>query len=208
MAEGLVDGLGFGDLDSEAEEGSSRWIHVPAKSRLKVVVLSDRAYRYEGHWVGNRMMVCPGAGCEWHARRMGVQVRYCLSVLDVDTRARCFLEIGAQTAKQIAAAASEAGRLRGLIFELRHEADRKNGRLLASGQDAWSALALLPEAEDPAPQIKRQALAERSTTTRMPDSWVAPAGFAVDESDAPSRNGSEKAAAAGTSTRYQHSGGR
>ena len=168
--------FGFGDLGAEAAEGSTRWIHVPARGKLRLVLLSPEATRYEAHWVGNRMLACPGPRvCPWHARHMGVQVRYAWSVQDVDTRARGFFEVGPSTAQQMYPAMCEFGRVRGLCFEYAHEGQRKNGLVVARSLGRLMSDELLPAAESPWEQIERQIAAEagKGMPAPMPDNWVA-----------------------------------
>lgn len=162
-------------------------MHVPAKERIRVVVLSAAAYRYEAHWVNGRMRICGGAGCDWCARRMGLQARYVLSVMDTEVRCKALLEVGPVTCVAIKEAAEAAGALRGLKFVLRHEGERKAGRLIAEEDGSWLAMELLPIEEDPESVLVRQAEAEAGYG--MPLTWE-PAG------EAPSRNGARVGQAA------------
>ena len=170
---------GFGDLGAEAAEGSTRWIHVPARQKLRLVLLSPEATRYEAHWVGTRMLACPGERvCPWHARHMGKQVRYAFSVMDVDTRAKGFFEIGAATAQQLYPAICEFGCVRGLCFEFSHDGQRRNGLIVARSLGRLVAEDLIPAAEDPREQLDRQIAAEigKGLPAPMPEGWAVTEG--------------------------------
>jgi len=147
---------GWGDVDGEGESGGSAWLHVPARSRLRLVLLSVEAARYVGHWVEGRMRLCTGSDCPHHLRNAGTQARWAFSVLDVDTRARGFFEIGKDVARVIAAAQAEEGRLRGLTFSFRKEGQTLRGRILVTREAPMVGLDLLPDAEDVAGALRRQ----------------------------------------------------
>lgn len=173
---------GFGDVESEALQSSSKWLHVPIKQRIHIVVLSPLPFRYSGHWVNGRMRVCPGAACGWCLRRMGTQARYVLSVMDVDIRTKALFEFGAPTARGMVAALSAAGTLRGVKFALRHERERKAGTILAEEEGTWLASELLPPEDNPESAIAHQAATQGAP--EMPAAWEPPP-------DEPSRNGAQ-----------------
>jgi hypothetical protein len=147
---------GWGDPAAERDEHSGAWLHVPARGKLTVVILSSQPVRYVGHWVGGRMRRCTGRLCVWHEKRIGQQVRYCFSVLDAETRAPGLLEVGAACAQTIWETSHREGRLRGLTFALRKEGQRDRGRILAVALAPMMALDLLPVAEEIEPHLARQ----------------------------------------------------
>ena len=129
---------------------------MPARSRLRLVILSTAAARYVGHWVDGRMRLCTGADCPHHLRNAGAQVRWAFSVLDVDTRARGFFEVGKDVKRVIMAAEAEEGRLRGLSFSFRKEGQTLRGRILVTREVPMVGLDLLPAGEDVAGALRRQ----------------------------------------------------
>jgi hypothetical protein len=129
---------------------------VPARTKLKVVVLSTQPVWYVGHWVGNRMQRHWDGACVWCEQRRGRKYRYCFSVLDADTRAPGLLELGAATAEVIMAAAEAAGRLRGLVFSLRKDGGKERGRVLVTLEGSFVAAELLPAEDDPLEHLDRQ----------------------------------------------------
>lgn len=154
-SEGTVS-VGWGDPAREKDEHSGAWLHVPARSKLTVVVLSSAPVRYVGHWVGGRMVRCTGRMCIWHERRVGQQVRYCFSVLDAETRAPDLLEVGAAAAEVMWEVAKREGRLRGLCFGLRKEGGKERGRVLVTALAPLMAVELLPAEEEIGPHLDRQ----------------------------------------------------
>jgi hypothetical protein len=129
---------------------------VPARSRLRLVILSVEAAVYIGHWVEGRMRLCTGSECPHHLRNAGTQMRWCFSVLDVDTRARGFFEVGRDVARVLEAASAEEGRLRGLTFSFRKEGQTLRGRILVTREAPMVGLDLLPAEEDVAGALRRQ----------------------------------------------------
>lgn len=156
MRRGGQIGTGWGDIDDDTESGGSGWIHVPARSRLRLVVLSAEAVTYVGHWVDGRMRLCTGADCPHHLRSAGTQSRWAFSVLDVDTRSRGFFEVGKDVARVIRQAVQEEGRLRGLSFSFRKEGQTLRGRITVTREAPMVGLDLLPEAEDVGAALRRQ----------------------------------------------------
>lgn len=147
---------GWGNPDRERGEQSFAWLHVPARGTLRVVMLSRAPVRYRGHWVDGRMRPCRGGSdCLYCERRMGGQVRYAFSVLDLDARACALIELGAAAAGEIKRAADEAGFLRGLAFQLRKDGGRERGRVLVTSQNAVVNIGELPDAPDPREHLMR-----------------------------------------------------
>jgi len=153
---------GWGDPGRERDEHSGSWLHVPARGKLTVVILSTSPVRYVGHWVGGGMRRCTGRNCVWHERRVGQQVRYCFSVLDADTRAVGLLEIGAAAAQTVWEASKREGRLRGLTFCFRKEGQKERGRILATLLAPIMSVELLPAEEEIGPHLDRQFDGERA----------------------------------------------
>lgn len=178
---------GFGNLAQEKEQTSTRWVHVPARETLTIVMLTDRAYRYVGHWVEGRMRVCPGAGCIQCATRTGEQARYAMSVYVPATRSRAFFECGPGTAEAICEEVVKLNRMRGVMLELSHQGKTKNGLILAKGAGIWPYAEQLPEAEDVEEQIDRQRAVQQARVNGqpLPRKWFADAGQpAVEEEGA------------------------
>lgn len=93
---------GWGDPEKEAESHEVNCVHVPARSPLAVVILSECPVRYFGHWAGRTMRLCPGPDtCPFCARGMGGQHRYAFSVYLPDTGAKSFLEAPASFGLEI-----------------------------------------------------------------------------------------------------------
>jgi hypothetical protein len=195
MERPYVDDLGYGDLESEQEACSTRWVHVPARETLRLEILSERPVKYWAHWVMTRMLACPGEiRCAHCARHMGGQFRYAYSVLDVDTRAQAFFEVGPATARTIRDATIEFGGLRGLIFAFRHLDRRRNGQIIGECLGRNRAAAELPAAGDPREQLERQMAAEagKMMPAPMPESWPVTSSTAeASPYEAPKRNGAE-----------------
>jgi hypothetical protein len=156
MAADSTIGDGWGDPTAERNEHSGAWMHVPARGKLVIVILSRAPVRYRGHWIGSRMRMCAGARCVYCEQRRGVQVRYCFSVLDASTRTQGLIEVGAAAAEAIWTCAQQEGRLRGLAFALRKEQQRDRGRILVTQEATLMAVDLLPEAEEIRPHLQRQ----------------------------------------------------
>lgn len=141
---GAVDDFGFGDTANE-QSASATWTHVPAKGSLSFAVLSTQAFKYLGHWVGHRMAYCHPTDCVYCERRMGTQVKYVLGIMDLRDRQVALIELTPVVAGAIAEQVREAGYLRGLQFELRHEGGVKNSKILCKPLGPVLSLAGLPE---------------------------------------------------------------
>ena len=141
------DTAGFGDLTS-ARSASSNWMHVPARGRLRIAVLSKRAYRYDGHWFDGSMHNCPPAGCPYCLRRVGLQTKLVIAVTDLDMGGQGLLELTPAAASVIARQCNEASYLRGLTFSLRHDGGRSNGRIIVEPTGPVLSLASLPDDVD------------------------------------------------------------
>ncbi len=146
---------GWGDTTREAGEQSWAWIHVPARSSVEVIILSEAPVRYRGHWVDGRMRPCCGAACPYCERRMGGQVRYAFACYDLAARASALLEIGAGAAGVIREASEREGRLRGLAFRLRKQDGRDRGRIIIEPVAVAVRVADLPRGEDPSAHLLR-----------------------------------------------------
>lgn len=138
---------GFGNV-TEAAAGSQVWIHVPARGRLKIAVLSKRAFRYEGHWWSGSMHHCADERCDFCLRGIGRQVKFVLAVTDVDLGGSGLLELTPITAAVIAAQFKQGGFLRGLTFSLRHDGGKQNGKIVIEPTGAVLSLNSLPEPPD------------------------------------------------------------
>lgn len=165
---------GWGNPTAERGEQSWAWLHVPARSALRVAILSRSPVRYRGHWVDGRMRPCGREGCLYCERRLGGQWRYAFAVLDLDAKCTGLLELGAATAEQIKSTADAGGFLRGLVFELRKEGGRDRGRIMAKSQNAIINIGELPDEPDPGEHLLRawgggfeDVLAARSAAARM-----------------------------------------
>ena len=141
------DTAGFGDLGS-ARSASATWVHVPARGRLRIAVLSKRAYRYDGHWYDGSMHNCPPVGCQYCLRRIGLQTKIVLAVTDLDMGGQGLLELTPAAATIIARQCNEATYLRGLTFSLRHDGGRSNGRIIVEPTGPVLSLATLPDDVD------------------------------------------------------------
>ena len=166
MEDGTVSS-GWGDPGEEKLHHSGTWLHVPARGRLRVVILSTEPYRYRGHWVGVRMVLCSGRYCAFCERHMGYQTRYAFSVLDAETRACGLLEVGAAAAEAIWRQCQAEGRLRGLVFVLRKEQGRERGTILVTPEASIMSAELLPAAEDVRPHLMRQWSPTTSVVERL-----------------------------------------
>lgn len=152
--------FGLGNLEEQAEASSTKWVHVPARETLRVVMLSSTAHQYRGHWDGGRMKICSGPACPLCLMRRGHQDRYAFSVYIPHTQSKAFLEVGPLSVKMMEPAMFEVGALRGLMYDLSHEGRLKNGLVLAEFVGVWPTVGALPRAEDPGEQLARQRQVE------------------------------------------------
>jgi hypothetical protein len=103
------------------------------------------------------MRPCVTQPCPLCDRGIGAQLRIVLSVYDLKLRAVCLIEVAQPAALQIRMLCEAAGHVRGLVLELRHEADRQRGRIIVQAPDRSH-----PNVPDPLPVGAncRTALAE------------------------------------------------
>jgi hypothetical protein len=147
---------GWGEMDEGGCSGGS-WLHVPARGKLRVVVLSTAPARYTGHWVNGRMRLCLGLpACGECLSGRGKQKRWCFSVIDAETRGEGLLELGKAPALMVQEAAIAAGRLRGLVLSFGKEGEKLKGRIVVKVEPSMMGAELLPQAEDVEGVLERQ----------------------------------------------------
>lgn len=168
---------GWGDPEEEVKRGSNAWLHVPARGKLKLCILSERPIRYAAHWVGRGMVRCPNepdvderrivsGECPYCDRHMGRQMRYAFSVYDLDVGAAALFEVGAAAAVQMSRHVNVVGVLRGACFLFAKEGGRERGKVIAQGIAGVINSGELPAAADVAAILAR-AQEEPSVRDRM-----------------------------------------
>jgi len=139
------------------------WLHVPAANALPIAVLSEAPYTYTAHWIRGLMRPCSrSAMCPLCARRIGLQPRTILAVYDLRERAVGLIELGLTAANQVRRHAEAEGHLRGLRLQLRREAERDRGRIIAERPDAS-----IPPNPDPLPAAPDVVAALTATWARQ-----------------------------------------
>lgn len=108
-----------GALSSARKHGGRARVfwHPPASGFVNIVVLSRTPEQFWGHYVGNKMVECPGhLTCKNCHALIGKQKRYLLSVkVAPDGRPQVW-EFGPYVGEQISDAVQDAGRLRGCFL--------------------------------------------------------------------------------------------
>lgn len=155
MSGGFAVDAGWGNPATEAANQSWVWLHVPARSAIRVVILSESPCRYKGHWVDGHMRPCLPVDCGYCAVRLGFQIRYVFAVHDMTHRVSGLLELGAGAAEVIKESADDLGFLRGLVFELRKEGGRDRGKIIVKAHHAMIQTEGLPVPPDAALELRR-----------------------------------------------------
>jgi len=107
------------DLTPGAEPWSDfHWFQASTRGVLVLVVLSESAVWYTGHFVGGRMCPCIGHGCDFCAAAIGAQVRYCVSCAEVTSRRVGLIEFGRSNGLLLRDWTPRAGGLRGMTIEV------------------------------------------------------------------------------------------
>jgi hypothetical protein len=104
------------------------WFHIGPGTRRKFCVLSRAPVWYVGHFDHGRMRQCVGAACEHCAHGTGKQIRYVVSVVDLESRQLGVVEISASLADDIKVAAERNGGLRGLLMSMGKASKAKQSR--------------------------------------------------------------------------------
>lgn len=146
----MVDCVGHGWGDQGAGPGGVfAWIHATGSAILTLRVTSEDPVNYPGHWADGRVRPCQGKGCAWCGARIGVQQRFALSAVDLQSGVHSVMEVGLPTALRIRELADGGGGLRGLTMCVSREGGRKRGRLLVHpARDAEDLVGDLPPALD------------------------------------------------------------
>ena len=90
--------------------------------------LSREPAWYLGHFSQGRMRRCFGAGCEMCQARIGRQIRFVISCVELNTRRVGVVELGVTPAKQVEEWAASNGGLRGVCFTMRRASRAKQAR--------------------------------------------------------------------------------
>jgi len=138
------------DLPPDAAPWSSfHWFAVPVTGSLQLTVLSERPMWYVGHFHEQRMVPCPGQGCEACACGVGRQIRYTFAVADWETRRSGLLEVGQQNGLLIQSWCARNGGLRGMMLDLskagRQRQSRTVVRYVEQEAPAWAMGLDVPE---------------------------------------------------------------
>lgn len=127
----MVDAIGSGwGLADEVVGSFFQWFKVVGGTIKTVVVTSESATTYQGHWAQGAVRPCQGSSCKFCAERIGVQRRFAFSVVDIEKGTPAVLEVGLPTALCIKELSEAAGTLRGLTMAVSREGGRKRGRVL------------------------------------------------------------------------------
>lgn len=117
------------DVPEEAAPWSDfHWFQVSPKESKTFAVLSEAPVWYTGHYHKGRMRPCPGEGCELCAEGVGAQVRYCFSVVDVETRRVGLIELGRGHGMELQEWSGGNGGLKGLQFEAHKDGKASQSR--------------------------------------------------------------------------------
>lgn len=142
---------GNGNPALERKSSKYGFIHVPARTSIRVVMLCREAVRYRAHWINSQKRFVPHltTGCLCTQKELGHTVRWCYGVYEEDSRRIGLLELGAAQAEIITEAAERYESLRGLTFVLRKPDQTLRGRiecsLLGGGKIPENDLPLCPD---------------------------------------------------------------
>lgn len=129
MAFEIEDGNG----DPRAEKAGSKYgfIHVPARGKLRVCFLCEKAWKYVSHWnpKTNRHDPHDTQSCICKRRAVGTQNRWVYCVYDEDAKRMGILELGKEQAVELTDICDRVNGLRGLQFEFRKPDGEKRGRI-------------------------------------------------------------------------------
>lgn len=120
------------ELGRESLADRCTWIHVPEDGELRFVMLSDRPFCYEAHWVAGGTRVCSGDGCELCARRNRWQRRFVASIWDFDVGARALFEFSDLFAADVARIICGNPSARGFCFRAFRAGRGPRARISAS----------------------------------------------------------------------------
>lgn len=158
------------DLQGLADDQPALWLKIEARRVLQVALLAEQFFAYEGHFVDGRMLPCPGYdACLRCKAKMGRKGRVVFGMYDLNERRAGLLEVAPRTAMEILAPCDELRIFRGMIFSLRKEGSRQNGRIIVECKRATHPEHLLPEAPDAQGILRKQwadATEARSIWTR------------------------------------------
>ena len=132
------------------------FVRVPARGALEVIILSEKAVGYRGHYSQNGCEPCQGERCAYCARGVGTRLRACYSVSQVDLGGRWLLDVGEGTFAQITAIGREVGSLRGVRLRLTKRGGLVNGQIDA----VWWNRLVYPSGEIMEAQVVEKALEE------------------------------------------------
>jgi hypothetical protein len=137
---GLVEGVG--DLLTEVTEGLDVWIHVPARSVLRLCLLRDKPTSFFNHIVAGRPKFCESkrdregriveaSRCSYCRGECGAKKRYVYTVLDLSRGSGHLLDLAPHTALEIESSCNQTGIHLGMVFDFRKEGSVVNGRIRA-----------------------------------------------------------------------------
>jgi hypothetical protein len=110
-------GFGWDAPDTDEKSVDWSWLHVGGGDPRHLIVLSDSALWYIGHWNAGRMVRCAGQQCDLCRQSLGRRRRWLIWVEDEQTTRRYVWEFSDAIAEQFRAAAAKYGSLRGLTFD-------------------------------------------------------------------------------------------
>ena len=107
------------DLPPGSEPWSDfHWFQASPRCELHVCILSENPVWYTGHYIGGRMVPCPGSLCEACAAAIGAQVRYCFAVAECVGRRAGLLELGRSNGLLVQDWSNRNGGLRGMVIHV------------------------------------------------------------------------------------------
>jgi len=143
LEEGRVLGSGWNPPQEVVDRTEWHWWHVPVGGSLLLCCLSQQPVWYVGHYHGNRMRPCRGAGCELCGLGVGRQLRYVVCAAEVTTRRVGVLELGTGPGYLLRDRALGNGGLRGTVFEVARSGRSKHCRLEIRFVDQHAGAGLL-----------------------------------------------------------------
>jgi hypothetical protein len=67
---------GHGNIDAALDRANSRWLHVPPRDAVEVVLLADEPVAYEGHFTRGVLVPCIGSTICQFCGEVGMQERF------------------------------------------------------------------------------------------------------------------------------------
>ena len=172
-------GEGIGDLVAECREGQDVWLHVPARSSLRVMLLRERPVFYWQHFTASGPVFCESkrdrngalvdaSACPLCRGEIGAKKKYVYTVSDMARGSGHLLDVSPATALDIESTVNQTGVALGMVFDLRKEGGVSNGRIRAKWSGTFINEKELPEGPDVLHVFRKMRLEQRST-----DIWKA-----------------------------------